>query len=134
MPRASVALLIGAAVFGGFTIYVWLRRGSAGAKALILVLVAGVTYTLASAAEVSTVSPETKQMWGDLKYLGVCLLPAAWLAFTLQYTGRANRVSRRLIALLAIEPLIVLSLLVIPSTHDLVHAYPTTAQRFPFVR
>jgi diguanylate cyclase (GGDEF)-like protein len=134
MPRASVALLIGAAVFGGFTIYVWLRRGSAGAKALILVLLAGVTYTVAYSAEVATLSRATKEMWGDVKYLGVCLLPAAWLAFTLQYTGRGNRLSRRFIVLLAIEPLVVLVLLAIPATHDLIHVYPPTGGRFPLVK
>ena len=133
MPRASVALLIGAAVFGGFTIYVWLRRSSPGAMAMILILLAGVAYTLSYALEVASVARETKQMWGDVKYLGICLLPVAWLAFTLQYTGRGSWLSRRLVALLAIEPAAVLLLLAIPATHDLVHVYPRTGERFPFV-
>ena len=46
MTRASVALLMGGAVFGCFGAYVWLRRGTTGARALILVLLAGVEYTI----------------------------------------------------------------------------------------
>src|SRR2546428_4501223 len=132
MPEASIALLIGAAVFGGFTIYVWLRRGGPGTKAMILILLAGLEYTLTYALELNSVGA-SKQVWGDLKYLGVCLLPVSWLAFTLQYTGRGSWLSRRLVALLAIEPAIVLLLLAIPSTHDLVHAYPATGEQFPVV-
>ena len=83
MPRPSIALLIGAAVFGGFAAYVWLRRGSAGAKAFILILVSGIEYTITYALELNSTNVASQQLWGDLKYLGICVLPIAWLAFTL---------------------------------------------------
>jgi diguanylate cyclase (GGDEF)-like protein/PAS domain S-box-containing protein len=133
LPRASIALLIGAAVFGGLIIYVRVRRGSPGAVSMMFILLAGVEYTLTYALELNSTDLGTKQMWGDVKYLGVCLLPAAWLAFTLQYTGRGRWLTRRLVALLAVEPAIVLLLLTVPATHDLVHSYPATGGRFPIV-
>jgi diguanylate cyclase (GGDEF)-like protein/PAS domain S-box-containing protein len=125
-------MLTGAVLFGAFAVYVWRRRGSPGAKGLVLTLAAGVWYTGTYALELWTVG-SAKQTWGDLKYVGVCLMPAAWLIFTLQYTGRARWLTRRLVLLLAVEPLVVLTLLVIPQTHDLIHVYPTQAERFPVV-
>ena len=50
-----------------------------------------------------------KGLWGDLKYVGICVLPPAWLVFTLQYTGRGHLVTRRLLAVLTAGPLIVLA-------------------------
>ncbi len=133
MPSPSIAMLIGAALFGGFAVYVWLRRGNAGAKGLLLALAAGIWYTATYALELWSVGP-AKQAWGDVKYLGVCLLPAAWLVFTLQYTGRARWLTQRLYLVLCVEPLVVLTLLAIPATHDLIHVYPSDGtEQFPVV-
>src|SRR6266542_4164189 len=126
-------MLSGAALFGAFAVYVWLRRGSPGAKGLVLALAAGVWYMATYALELWTVG-SAKQTWGDVKYVGVCLLPAAWLVFALQYTGRARWLTKRLFFLLAVEPLVILTLLGIPSTHDLIHVYPSIAtEQFPTV-
>src|SRR6266511_2698790 len=134
LPSPSFAMLTGAALFGAFAVYVWLRRGSPGAKGLVLALAAGVWYMATYALELWTVG-SAKQTWGDVKYVGVCLLPAAWLVFALQYTGRAPWLTKRLFFLLAVEPLVILTLLGIPSTHDLIHVYPSIAtEQFPIVR
>ncbi len=135
MPPESLAMLIGAAVFGAFGVYVWLRRTSPASKGLLLVLAAGVWYMATYALELSSLRQGGGHAWGDLKYLGICLLPPAWLAFTLQYTGRTHWLTRRLLFLLSVEPLIVLTLLAIPATHDLIRVYSrtTNAERFPIV-
>ena len=127
MPRGSIGLLIGAAVFGGFIAYVWLRRGSPGAKSMLLILAAGVEYSVFYALEVNSSDIASKQMWGDIKYLGICFLPIAWLAFTLEYTGRRSWLSRRWVGFLAVEPLVVLTLLAIPATSHLVHMFPVSS-------
>jgi diguanylate cyclase (GGDEF)-like protein/PAS domain S-box-containing protein len=128
-------MLIGAAVIGALASYVWHRRANAGAVALTLMLVAGVWYMVAYALELSSRGLDGMQLWGNLKYFGIGLLPPAWLAFTLQYTGRTRWLRGRLFALLAVEPVAVLLLLTIPATQHLVHAYPPDAgaQRFPVV-
>jgi len=124
---------MGSAVFGGFAAYLWFRRGSAGAKAFILILASGIEYTITYALELNSTDVASQQMWGDLKYLGVCVLPIAWVAFTLQYTGRSHWLTRRLVVLLAIEPAIVLTILAVPSTRHLVHVYPGLGGRFPVI-
>lgn len=135
MPSPSVAMLVGAAVIGAFASYVWHRRENTGAKALMLMLAAGVVYMVAYALELSSRGIDDKQLWGNLKYFGIGLLPPAWLAFTLQYTGRTRWLRRWLFVGLAVEPVVVLVLLTIPSTERLVHVYPAavSGEIFPVV-
>jgi hypothetical protein len=127
-------MLTGAVVFGALAVYVW-QRDNAGANGLTLALVAGVWYMGTYALELSSLDPDAKRLWGDVKYVGIGLLPPAFLAFTLQYTGRMRWLSRRLFLLLSVEPLVVLVLLAIPATHDLVRIYPGSAatEQFPIV-
>ena len=51
-------------------------------------------------------------------------MPPAWLIFALQYTGRVAHVGPRLLGVLAVEPLVVLSLLAWTPTRALIQSYP----------
>ncbi|MFN2590771.1 MAG: EAL domain-containing protein [Actinomycetota bacterium] len=131
----ALALVLAAIAFTTAAGYVWVRRGTSGWASLALMLLAGALYSLTYALELNSPSPEVRQLWGDVKYVGVCLLPITWLAFTLQYMGRGHRLTKRVFAVLAVEPLIVLALLAGPTTHDLVHVYPDgpTADHLPVI-
>src|SRR6266508_758810 len=89
--------------------------------ACIAVAVALVLRRRANAAAAS------RQFWGDLKYVGICLLPPAWLALVARYTGRTGWSNPAVGALLAIEPLAVLVLLANNATHDLIRFEPAAA-------
>ena len=79
-----------------------------------------------SALELSAGDLAGREYWGDLKYVGVVLLPPAYLAFVLQCSGH-TRWPRWLGPALALEPLAVLLLLAGAATHDLVRYYPPDA-------
>lgn len=103
------------------------RRQQVMAGFSLAVLLASVAWWgFAYAIELSVSELTVRLRWGDLKYVGICVLPPAWLVFVLQYTGRANRVTRRLLALLALEPVALLTLLAVPATHDLIRYYPAS--------
>jgi PAS domain S-box-containing protein len=121
LSSAGAVLLASTVVLGGALWYVWRRRTSLAATSLGLVLLAAVIWSVCYAFELYGGDIPTRQLWGDLKYLGITLLPPAWLTFMLTYTGR--RPSRRVLALLAIEPLVVLLLLANSATHDLIRHY-----------
>jgi PAS domain S-box-containing protein len=121
---AGWLMLGGAAFFAVAVGYVWRRRGDALAVSLLVMLLAGLAWSVAYALELSSTDPATRQLWGDLKYVGICLLTPAWLAFVFHYTGRVKWPSRLVGALLAIEPLAVLLLLANDASHDLVRFYP----------
>jgi diguanylate cyclase (GGDEF)-like protein len=99
------------------------RRGRVGRASLCAVLLAAAAWCLAYALELATAG-DSRVLWGALKFVGTTLLPPAWMMFALQYTGRRVRLGRRLLAALAIEPVLVLTLLAVASTRSLIRSYP----------
>lgn len=128
MVAAGVAL---AALAG----YVWWRRGSSAGLSLAVLLLAAAWWASTYAMELSTRDMDVRSAWGDLKYVGIGVLPAALLVFAIQYTGRDRLVTGKRLMLLAIEPVVVWVLLAVPATHDLVRFYPPEEldERFPVV-
>jgi PAS domain S-box-containing protein len=124
---AGVATLAATLLFAGLAAYVWRRRSGSAGAALALVLVAVLLWAGAYAMELGVTDLAAKQRWGDFKYVGICLLPPAWFAFAALFSGRGHWVNRRTMALLSLEPLIVLGLLANRATHDLVRWYPAAA-------
>ncbi|MDQ6641737.1 MAG: SpoIIE family protein phosphatase [Actinomycetota bacterium] len=125
----TAATVLAALVLAGLAAYVGRRRGSRAGLSLSVLLVAGAWWAAAYAVELSTSDLVPRGYWGDLKYVGITLLPPAFLDFVLQYTGRHKWVTRRRLALLAVEPVLVLALLALPMTHDLIRFYLPEATR-----
>jgi PAS domain S-box-containing protein len=123
----GLAMLATAAVFVAMAVYVWRRRGGSAGIALALVLVALLLWAGTYAAELGAAEPEAIARWGDVKYIGLVLLPPAWFAFAALFAGRGSWVNGRNLALLAIHPVVVLVLLANAATHDLIRYYPAEA-------
>src|SRR4029453_15635331 len=83
-------------------------RGGAAGAALALVLVALLLWAGAYAAELGATDFLAQRRWGDLKYVGIVLLPPAWFAFAALFAGRQSWVNGRNLALLSIHPVVVL--------------------------
>jgi signal transduction histidine kinase len=107
-------------------VFVWRRPSAATIASLLAVLTGAVWWSVCSALELSAGDLAGREYWGDLKYVGVVLLPPAYLAFVLQCSGH-TRWPRWLGPALAVEPLAVLLLLAGAATHDLVRYYPAGA-------
>ncbi len=128
MLTLLATLMAGAGlVLAALAAYVAWRRGTALGWSLAVLLVAVAWWGTAYAVELSASSPMVRGRWGDLKYVGIVTLAPAWLVFVLQYTGRGQLVSRRLVALLAIPPIAALAVLAVPATHHLVRSYSATS-------
>jgi len=123
--------LAGGACLASYTYYVWRHRQASAGASLAVVLAAAGWWSLAYALELGATRLSTKLLWGDAKWLGICLLPPAWFAFIMQYTGRGRWVNRRTLAAFAVPPLAVTVLLANPATHDLVRYYPPSAAGNP---
>jgi signal transduction histidine kinase len=127
----SAVVLAGGVCLAGYTLYVWRhRRASAGASLAVMLAAAG-WWALAYAVELGSTRLSARLFWGDAKWLGIALLPPAFYAFVMQYTGRERWVNRRTMAALAVVPLATLGLLAVPATHDLVRYYPPEAAADP---
>ncbi len=125
----TAATVLTALVLSGLAAYVWRRRGSRAGLGLSVLLVSGAWWAAAYAVELSTRDLAARGHWGDLKYVGITVLPPAFLVFVLQYTGRHDAVTRRRLGLLGVEPVVVLALLALPATHDLIRYYPAETTR-----
>lgn len=123
----ATLMVMAGLVLAGLAAYVAWRRDSHLGWSLAVILVSVAWWGLAYAVELSVDDIAVKSRWGDLKYVGITALAPAWLTFVLQYTGRGRHVTRRLLALLTAGPVITLTLLAVPATHDLVRSYPASA-------
>jgi len=123
----GLAMLATTAVFVAMAVYVWRRRGGSAGIALALVLVALLLWAGTYAAELGAADLGTISRWGDVKFIGLVLLPPAWFAFAALFAGRGSWVNGRNLALLAIHPVVVLVLLANAATHDLIRYYPAEA-------
>jgi PAS domain S-box-containing protein len=132
----SLLLLAGAGCLTACAVYVWRYRRSPTATSLVVVLAALVQWSVARAVELAVGDMAIKRVFCDLKYVGLVVLAPAAIIFVLQYAGRLRRPSPVLLGLLAVEPLVVLVALAIPSTHHLFHTYmpPPAPGSSPIVR
>lgn len=132
LTASTVGASLVLAMMAGF---VRRRGGSACGGSLAVLLLAAAWWAAAYAMEFSASDPVSRGRWGDLKYVGIGVLPPAFLVFVAQYTGRGRLVTRRRLLLLAIEPVLVCTLLAVPGTHDLVRYYkePPASGQLPLV-
>ena len=89
-------LVAGAVLVTAAIVFVW-RPPRHHIVSLLGVLAGAVLWSVCSALELSAGDLTGREYWGDLKYVGVVLLPPAYLAFVLQCSGTplATVVGRR---------------------------------------
>nr|WP_290227930.1 histidine kinase N-terminal 7TM domain-containing protein [Trichocoleus desertorum] len=83
----------------------WRRRSARIAATFGLFMLGVSEWLLGYIWEVSSIDLPSKILAGKAQYLGIVVVPAAWLLFALQYTGRTRWITRRNLLLLTIEPL-----------------------------
>ncbi|MCE0534047.1 SpoIIE family protein phosphatase [Kineosporia rhizophila] len=122
-----VALVAGGVGYLSLAGFVWANRQGVGSRPLIAMLLAVKVWSVCYALELSSTDVDVAMFWSALKYLGVVALPPALWSFVLAYTGR-GRMSRRSVALLAVHPVVVMTLLAVPQTRGLIQDYSVTDQ------
>jgi signal transduction histidine kinase len=123
--------LAGGVCLAAYALYVWRHRWASAGASLAVVLAAAGWWGLAYALELAASQLPTKLLWGDAKWLGICLLPPAWFAFIMRYTGRDRWLNRYTMTALAVPPVATIVLLANEATHDLVRYYPPSAATDP---
>jgi PAS domain S-box-containing protein len=100
-------LLIAALISLASAIYAWRQRPTTGATSYSLMLFGLFIWLLGYMFEIISMNATIRYMWGNLAYVGVTIVPVAWLLFSFEYTGRSAWISWKTIALLCIEPILV---------------------------
>ncbi len=125
-------LLIAAAVSAALALYAWRRHRMSGAAPFALTMLSVAVWSLGYALELASTDLPAALFWNRIQYLGVVTMPAAWLAFVLQHTGRGAWLTRRNLALLAIVPLVTLLLAWTNDVHNLIWRDPWLNAGGPF--
>lgn len=103
-------VIVSSVVSAALAFSAWHRRSAPGAASFSLLMLAVAEWSLAYALELVSPNLQVALFWDNVAWIGAAGAPALWLAFTLQYTGRARWLTRRNIAILLIEPLVTLLL------------------------
>jgi len=112
----SATALVSAVVAGA----AWRRRNvENSARSMTLLLLASSWWGLTYALHWSASPRPTKFFWLDATYLGAVIVPTGFLLFALQFTARDHWLSRRTLALLAVEPLLTVVILWTDRWHGL---------------
>ncbi len=123
---------ISGAILIWLVIVTWRRRSASGASPFIVILLAATVYSLSYMVELGSTDLSAAIFWNNVAWLGSVLLPPAWLAFALQYTGRASWLTRRMVVLLAIVPLVTLLLVWTNTMHGLISSNNSLDSTAPF--
>ena len=112
--------LLAAAIISSFVVvYAWTRRKAPGVLGLLILSLAIVEWTVGYSLEIAGTTLITKYIWGALQYLGIAFAPYGWLIFSVGYTDRSKKPSRRFLILTGLIPIITILLALTTNWHGL---------------
>lgn len=86
-------------------------------------------WTLGYAFELSSITLATTIFWGKVQYIGIAIVPVAWLLFALRYTQRVPANAHTIVLLLGIIPTITIVLIWTNEFHHLIWRTTTIEPR-----
>ena len=89
-------------------------------------------WALTYALSLTSVGKDIQLFWIKVRYIGIVIVPGAWLTFALLQTGYGKWVTQRNLILLIIEPLIILLLIWTNEWHMMYWTEVTQEQLDPF--
>ena len=120
-PYPLLLLLAGVATFT-LTLLAWNRRSAPGAYPLIFLGLSVAIWQVAYGLALFTEPGELRIVLAKVQYIGIVMVPTAWLTFAIQYTGRGNWLNAKTIPLLAVMPITTLALVWTNGSHNLIWA------------
>jgi PAS domain S-box-containing protein len=127
----SALLLIAAAISATVAALAWRRRPATGAATLAVLMLAVASWSVTYALEIASPTLAGKLFWVNFEYFGVVSIPVAWLVFALQFTGRERWLKPATIALLCIEPAVMLALVWTNAAHGWAYSHTSLTSAGP---
>lgn len=115
-----IPLLIAGLIAIGLVFYVSRLRTRPGATPLLFLALAAAIWALGYALEIGGSDLFTKVFWGKIQYIGIAVVPLAWMTFAQQYTERGAWMTRKRFILLLIVPVVTLFLAFTTDWHGLI--------------
>ena len=122
---ASVAV----GVTGG--LLAWRERPEPGAVPLVLLMAGQCWWSVTLIFQIQATSPARQAFFIDISWIGIALIPVAWLVFSLEYSGYNEYTTRQHLLLVSSIPAITIFLALTDPYHQLL--YLDTQMRTPGV-
>lgn len=114
-------LILSALLSALLAVLAWRRRPAPGAATLALLMAALGGWAVAYILELISPDLASKLFWAKVQYISFLAIPALWLVFVLQYSGRQKALTPRRLALLTVMPLVTLALVWTTERHGLIY-------------
>ncbi len=105
-----IPVILSALLAGSVAVLIVVRRMGRETLPLLVLLVAVTWWNAAYAMRMGYSDLPIKIFWARVRYVGMMMTPTAWLVFVLQYTGHDRWLTRRRMAMLAVEPVCIIFL------------------------
>jgi PAS domain S-box-containing protein len=117
----TLVLLVTIAVGVTVALLAYREREEPGAKPLVVMLAAQCWWSAFLVFQVQASTLAAKELWVNLSWIGVAIIPVAWLLFALEYTGQDQFVRPRYVAALSVVPAITIVVALTGEFHDLLY-------------
>lgn len=101
------------------------RRREVGWGSFALMMFGVAFWAVTAGLEAGLSDPEAKLLAAKFSYFGVCSVPTLWLIFAMRYVHHDRWLSRPILALLAVVPVVTIVLVFTTETHGLVWSSTT---------
>ncbi len=110
MPESGPVLVLAIPTIAGVVVtwLAWTRRASPGAIPMLVLAPAATIWSVAYGLELATSGLGAKVFWAKVQYFGIAIVPTAWLAVVLAYSGRDSWLRPWRLVLMPVVPGIVL--------------------------
>lgn len=102
--QAILVVTIAIGVAGG--LLAWRERPEPGAVPLTILLAGQCWWSATLFFRIGAPTLPAKVFWVDLSWLGIAILPVAWMFFSFAYTGHTRYLKRRYVALAMVVPVL----------------------------
>jgi PAS domain S-box-containing protein len=106
----------------GLVVLAYRRRTIPGVRIFLVITVGVTVWAIANVFENASVALDAKLLWSKIGYFGIVTAISGWPVFVFNQTGYSKWLTRRNLALLCIEPVLMLALVWTNELHGLVYA------------
>ena len=99
----------------------WRERPEPGATALVFLLGGQVWWSIFYIFELEAATLSAKLFWTNVQWVGVVVIPIAWLLFALAYTGNDRYLARKYIIGLSVIPAVTVLLAATSGYHSILY-------------
>lgn len=124
----TLVLLISITVGVTTALLAWRERSEPGARPLVAMLLGQCWWSIFLVFQLEATTLSAKMQWISISWIGVVVIPVAWLLFALEYTGRDQFVQVRYVAVLSVLPAVTVLLALTGGYHDLLYAESTLVE------